>query len=176
MVLIGLAIRAEGRGPVLFSQERVGRGGRRFRIYKFRSMIVDAETNYVELRGRSDDGGDVRFKMRSDPRLTLVGRVLRRFSLDELPQFWNVLRGEMSMVGPRPPLPCEVLKYDAGARRRLRVKPGLTCIWQVSGRADLPFDRQVELDLDYIRQQSVVLDLWLMARTVPAVLSGRGAY
>ena len=176
LVLIGLAVRIEDGGPALFVQDRVGRGGKRFRIYKFRSMMRDAERAYEELRGRSDDGNDVRFKMRRDPRLTWVGRFLRRFSLDELPQLWNVLRGEMSMVGPRPPLPCEVVRYDARAKQRLRVKPGLTCTWQVSGRADSPVEPQVDLDLDYIRSHSTALDIWLIARTLPAIVSGRGAY
>jgi lipopolysaccharide/colanic/teichoic acid biosynthesis glycosyltransferase len=176
LVFIGLAVWLEDGGPALFAQDRIGRGGRRFRIYKFRSMVRDAESAYEELRGLSDDGNDVRFKMRKDPRLTWVGRLLRRFSLDELPQLWNVLRGEMSMVGPRPPLPCEVQRYDARAKQRLRVKPGLTCTWQVSGRADIPFEQQVELDLDYIKSHSTALDIWLIARTVPAIVSGRGAY
>lgn len=173
---IVLAIRFEDGGPALFTQTRVGRDGRRFSILKFRTMVADAESRREKLLGHSDDGNDVRFKMRRDPRLTMVGRFLRRFSLDEFPQVMNVLRGEMTFVGPRPPLPSEVEKYTQHDEERLCVKPGLTCIWQVSGRADVPFEQQVEMDLDYIARRSTLLDIWLLCRTVPAVITGKGAY
>lgn len=175
-LLIALAIRIEDRGPIFFRQIRIGRGGRRFVMLKFRSMHTDAERRLSQLELRSDDGNDIRFKMRRDPRITRVGRVLRRCSLDELPQLLNVFWGDMSLVGPRPPIPAEVAKYTARDWGRLEVDPGLTCIWQVSGRAEIPFPQQVELDLQYVCDRSLGKDLGLLARTLPAVLSGRGAY
>jgi len=173
---VAVAIRLEDRGPVFFKQTRVGRGGRKFAFFKFRSMFVDAEARRAKLVDKSDDGDAVRFKMRRDPRITNVGRWIRRFSIDELPQLWNVLRGDMTIVGPRPPIPSEVALYAPEDWRRLDVTPGLTCTWQVSGRADIPFPRQVALDVEYIRERTLLVDLWLMIRTVPAVLAGRGAY
>lgn len=170
------AIKLESRGPVFFVQERVGEKGRRFPMLKFRSMRTSAEAEraaVVEAEGAKDD---VRFKSRRDPRVTRIGRLLRRFSIDELPQLFNVLRGEMSLVGPRPPIPAEVAQYNASDWRRLDVRPGLTCIWQVSGRADIPFAGQVLLDVEYIRTRSFATDLRILVQTVPAVLSGKGAY
>lgn len=176
LALVALAVRVDSPGPVLFRQLRVGRNGRLFRMLKFRSMYVDAEARLRELEAQNEMQGGVLFKMKRDPRVTRVGRVLRKLSIDELPQLWHVVSGDMSLVGPRPPLPAEVARYTPAQRRRLSVTPGLTCIWQVSGRSDLPFERQVELDVDYIFTRSLWVDLWLLLRTVPAVLSGRGAY
>ena len=173
--LIALAIRLDSPGPVLFRQERVGRDESRFQVLKFRSMRQDADHIVHELLPQNEATGPL-FKMRNDPRLTRVGRVLRRWSLDELPQLWNVLRGEMSIVGPRPPLPREVDQYEPWHRRRLEVAPGLTGLWQVSGRSEVPFHDMVRLDLQYIRNWSLALDLEILLRTIPAVLSTRGAY
>ncbi len=172
--LVALAIVLDDRGPVLFAQPRVGRGGRPFRMWKFRSMCVDAERRLADLA--SDDGNAIRKKLRRDPRFTRIGALLRRTSIDELPQLWNVLRGDMALVGPRPPIPAEVARYDELAWRRLELKPGLTCRWQVEGRADVPFEQQVLLDIDYALHRGLRRDLGLILRTVPAVLVGRGAY
>ena len=174
--LIALLIKLEDPGPVLFWQDRVGRWGETFRFPKFRSMVVDAEARKEKLLARNDHGSSVTFKMKRDPRVTRVGSVLRRTSLDELPQLWSVLRGQMSLVGPRPPVPSEVKLYTPGDRRRLDVRPGLTCLWQVSGRGDIPFPRQVELDAEYIESRSFWTDLALLLRTIPAVVFGKGAY
>ncbi len=173
MFLIALAIKLDSPGPVFFVQERVGLHGRRFRMYKFRSMVADAERRLAEVAHLNEMTGPV-FKTARDPRVTRVGRVLRRLSLDELPQLFNVLKGEMSLVGPRPPLPREVAKYGPRERRRLSVKPGITCLWQVSGRNKIPFERWVELDLEYVERWSLWLDLKILARTVPAVLGLTG--
>jgi lipopolysaccharide/colanic/teichoic acid biosynthesis glycosyltransferase len=169
-----LAIKLTSRGPVLFRQERIGKHGRRFVIFKFRTMYVGAEAMKAKLT--ADGGQGLRFKMRRDPRITGVGRVLRRLSIDELPQLYNVLVGDMALIGPRPPLWSEVVKYDAQAMRRLEVTQGLTCLWQISGRSDLPFDQQVKLDIDYIDRARPFDEIRILARTIPAVLSGRGAY
>jgi len=173
---VALVIKLTDNGPVLFWQQRVGQGGRVFAFPKFRSMVVNAEELKQALLAENDHGNSVTFKMKRDPRVTWIGALLRRLSLDELPQLWCVLRGDMSLVGPRPPVPQEVAEYSVRDRRRLDVVPGLTCIWQVSGRGDIPFDRQVELDLEYIRRRSLWFDLKLLCLTLPAVLSGRGAY
>lgn len=175
MLLVALAIKLESRGPVFFCQWRLGQGGIPFRFYKFRSMTVGAEQVRGELELCNEVSGPV-FKMRQDPRTTRVGRFIRRASIDELPQLWNVLRGDMSLVGPRPPLPEEVAGYEPWQRERLAIRPGLTCIWQVSGRSDVPFDDWVRMDIEYVRNRNFWLDLKLLALTVPAVLSGRGAY
>ena len=163
-------------GPVLFRQTRIGRDGRPFACLKFRSMVADAE----ELRDDLELGemlpNSVLFKMMADPRVTRPGRVLRRLSIDELPQLWNVLRGQMSLVGPRPPLPREVALYEQDMTRRLRVRPGMTGLWQVSGRSGLSWDDTVRLDLYYVDNWSMVQDLVILFRTVSAVLSSRGAY
>jgi lipopolysaccharide/colanic/teichoic acid biosynthesis glycosyltransferase len=176
LAAIAAIIKWQDGGPVFYRHMRVGRGGREFPCFKFRSMAVDAERVMSQLRERNDHADGRTFKMANDPRITAFGRLLRRSSLDELPQLLNVLRGEMSLVGPRPPLPSEVAQYSPTDMKRLAVKPGITCIWQVSGRSKLPFPEQLRLDLQYIQQQSLLLDLKLLARTVPAVLSADGAY
>ncbi len=172
--MIALAIRLTSGGKVLFRQTRCGLNGRVFTLYKFRTMVEGAEERRRELMHLNEMDGPV-FKLRSDPRVTGFGRFLRRYSLDELPQLWTVLRGDMSMVGPRPPIPEEVAKYQRWQRRRLAMKPGLTCLWQVSGRNDLDFDRWMQLDLEYIDSWSPTLDFKILLKTIPAVLSGKGA-
>ncbi|HEV2844792.1 MAG TPA: sugar transferase, partial [Thermoanaerobaculia bacterium] len=172
--LIALVIKLTSGGSVLFRQTRCGLNGRIFTLYKFRTMVADAEERRLDLLHLNEMNGPV-FKLRSDPRVTSFGRFLRRFSLDEVPQFWNVLRGDMSLVGPRPPIPEEVAKYQRWQRRRLAMKPGLTCLWQVSGRNDLDFDRWMQLDLEYIDSWTPLLDLKILLKTIPAVLSGKGA-
>lgn len=174
-LLIALLIKLEDRGPVFFIQTRVGRFGREFRMLKFRSMCLNAEQRLKELLAKNQHTQGVTFKLRNDPRITRVGRWLRKFSLDELPQFYNVLIGDMSLVGPRPPVPREVALYSPSDRRRLAVKPGITCLWQVSGRAEIDFSGQVALDVRYIESQRISTDLRILAKTVPAVISGRGA-
>jgi exopolysaccharide biosynthesis polyprenyl glycosylphosphotransferase len=173
-VLVGaaIAIRRDGPGPIFFRQVRVGLRGRQFQVVKFRTMIPDAEEQLEELLAHNEIRGHA-FKLTDDPRVTRVGRFLRRTSLDEIPQFWNVLRGEMSLVGPRPPLPEEVADYDVWHRRRLSMKPGATGLWQVSARREEDFDRWVRIDLDYIDRWSLWLDLKIILRTVPAMLQGR---
>ncbi|MEL7208476.1 MAG: sugar transferase, partial [Actinomycetota bacterium] len=170
-----VAIKLDGPGPVFFGQDRVGRDGRRFRVWKFRTMVPDAEARLEELREHNEADGPL-FKMRDDPRITRVGRFLRKTSLDELPQLWNVLRDEMSMVGPRPALPDEVEAWDQDLHERLRVKPGITGMWQVSGRSDADFEEYARLDLYYVHNWSLMVDLQIMARTVPTVLRSSGAY
>ena len=164
-----------GRGPTIFRQERVGKNGRPFILYKFRTMHVDAEARLADLRGLNDTDGEL-FKMRKDPRVTSVGRWLRRFSLDEIPQLMNVVKGDMSLVGPRPPLAREVAGYPADMRRRLVVKPGLTGLWQVSGRSDLSWEESIRLDLTYVENWSLLMDLAILLRTVSAVVRSSGAY
>jgi len=173
--LIALLIKLDTPGPVLFKQMRVGKDGAEFPFYKFRSMISDAEARRHLLEMHNERSGPV-FKMRNDPRITRVGRVLRKFSLDELPQLINVLKGEMSLVGPRPALPVETAKYTSRQRQRLIATPGVTGLWQVSGRASLSFERSIELDLYYIEHQSIGLYFRILLMTIPAVLSGDGAY
>lgn len=174
--VIAALIKLEDGGPILFWQTRVGKHGRHFVFPKFRSMVVDAEARLEAIRARNQHGATITFKMQDDPRITRVGKVLRRFSMDELPQLWCVFRGDMSLVGPRPALPKEVAHYDLAARRRLNAIPGLTGVWQVSGRSNLAFPIQCEMDIAYIRQQSLRYDIELLARTIPAVVSGKGAY
>jgi len=175
MALIALLIKLDSPGPALFGQRRVGKGGRIFTLYKFRSMHPDAEAQQELLANLNEADGPL-FKIRCDPRCTRVGRWLRRFSLDELPQFYNVLRGDMSLIGPRPALPSEVEKYQPWHRRRLDVAPGMTGLWQVSGRSDLPFDEMALLDIYYIEQWSPGLDFKILLRTIPTVIFGDGAY
>ncbi|HEX6901977.1 MAG TPA: sugar transferase [Thermoanaerobaculia bacterium] len=172
--LIALVIKVTSGGDILFRQTRCGLNGRIFTLYKFRTMVEGAEERRLELLHLNEMNGPV-FKLRSDPRVTAFGRFLRRFSLDEVPQFWNVLRGDMSLVGPRPPIPEEVAKYQRWQRRRLAMKPGLTCLWQVSGRNEIDFDQWMQLDLEYIDSWTPLLDLKILLRTIPAVLSGKGA-
>jgi exopolysaccharide biosynthesis polyprenyl glycosylphosphotransferase len=173
---VAIAIRLEDPGPILFKQIRVGRWGSLFTMWKFRSMYTDAEERKKELMAQNEMEGGVIFKMKDDPRVTKVGRIIRKTSIDELPQLWNVLKGDMSLVGPRPPVPQEVNEYSLSDRRRLEVIPGITCIWQVSGRSDIPFDQQVELDVQYIQSQSIWTDIKILLKTVPALLFGTGAY
>ncbi len=174
LLATALAVKLESPGPVFFRQVRVGKNGRPFRMFKFRSMRADAEERLESLRARNEASGPV-FKMRNDPRVTRVGAFIRRYSIDELPQFLNVLSGEMSVVGPRPPVPAEVRQYERWQRRRLSVKPGITCTWQVSGRSDITFDRWMELDLAYIDSWSLWRDVQICFQTIPAVLTSRGA-
>ena len=175
-LLVAACIKLYDRGPIFFWQARVGLYGREFPFPKFRSMVVNAEQIKDELLEQSDHEDSITFKMKKDPRITPVGRIIRKLSIDELPQLWCVLLGQMSLVGPRPPVPREVAEYSLKDRRRLDVIPGLTCIWQVEGRSDIPFDEQVQLDVEYIESQSFWLDLKLLFKTVPAVLTGKGAY
>jgi exopolysaccharide biosynthesis polyprenyl glycosylphosphotransferase len=174
LVAAALAVKLQDGGAVFFVQERSGLYGRPFRMLKFRSMVVDAEAQKARLSDQNEMSGPV-FKMKRDPRITRVGAFLRKSSIDELPQIWNVLRGEMSIVGPRPPLPSEVAKYERWQMRRLSMKPGLTCVWQVNGRNKVDFDNWMRLDLEYIDNWSLFLDLKLILLTFPVVLSGRGA-
>jgi lipopolysaccharide/colanic/teichoic acid biosynthesis glycosyltransferase len=169
------AIVLEDRGPVFFRQVRVGKDGRHFFMYKFRSMIQNAEALKAGLMDKNEMPDGILFKIRNDPRVTRVGRICRRFSIDELPQLLNVIRGEMSLVGPRPPVPSEVALYDPTQRRRLGATPGITCLWQVSGRNDIDFVGQVRLDVQYIERQTFMMDIGILLRTLPAVLSGKGA-
>jgi len=173
LALVAVLVKSDSPGPALFRQERVGLHGRTFRVLKFRSMCSDAEEQLEQLSRHNRIRGHA-FKLDQDPRTTRVGRFIRRCSLDELPQLWNVLRGEMSLVGPRPPLPSEVANYDVWHRRRLSMKPGMTGLWQVDGRNEREFDRWVETDLEYIDTWSLWLDFKIIARTVPAVLAGTG--
>jgi exopolysaccharide biosynthesis polyprenyl glycosylphosphotransferase len=175
LLTIALAIRLSDRGPALFTQTRVGKDGESFTIYKFRTMIVDAETRLAEIMEHNEFDG-VLFKIRRDPRVTVIGARLRKWSLDELPQLINILRGEMSLVGPRPALPEEAAKYAIHVRRRLVVKPGLTGMWQVNGRSDLSWEETVRLDLRYVENWSFVLDLQILWKTFSAIFKGNGAY
>jgi exopolysaccharide biosynthesis polyprenyl glycosylphosphotransferase len=174
VVIVALLIRLTSTGGVLYRQTRCGLNGRRFVLYKFRTMVEDAHDRRLELLHLNEMDGPA-FKLRRDPRVTRLGRILRKFSLDELPQLWNVLRGDMSLVGPRPPIPEEVAQYTRWQRRRLSMKPGLTCLWQISGRNDVDFNRWMELDLQYIDSWSPGLDFKILLKTIPVVLSGRGA-
>jgi lipopolysaccharide/colanic/teichoic acid biosynthesis glycosyltransferase len=173
--LIAAAVWVEDGGPIFFAQTRVGRYGRHFKMFKIRSMCCNAEQRLKEVLARNQHAEGVTFKLKTDPRITRVGKWLRKFSLDELPQFYNVLTGDMSLVGPRPPVPREVAKYSLADRRRLAIKPGITCVWQISGRSEIDFSGQVKLDVAYIENQSFWSDLKILALTLPAVLSGKGA-
>lgn len=175
LLATALAVVATSKGPAIFKQYRVGKNGQPFEFYKFRSMRATAEEDRFLLLDQNEAGGPI-FKIAADPRITPVGKFIRRTSIDELPQIWNVLRGDMSLVGPRPPLPEEVAMYTSWERQRLSVRPGVTGIWQVSGRSDLDFETWVAMDVEYIEEWSPSLDLSLMVKTIPAVLSGRGAY
>lgn len=173
--LLALLIKMDG-GPVFFAQTRVGKFGRHFKMYKFRSMAVNAEAKLAELLARNEHKDGITFKIKDDPRVTKIGRWLRKLSLDELPQFYNVLKGDMSLVGPRPPVPREVALYTLADRRRLEATPGITCFWQIGGRAEIDFSGQVALDVQYIESQSFSTDLKILVKTVPAVLCSKGAY
>jgi lipopolysaccharide/colanic/teichoic acid biosynthesis glycosyltransferase len=176
MLAVAVAIKCTSRGPVLFRQHRAGLNARPFTMFKFRSMYCGAERERNELSRLNDLAEGPCFKLRNDPRLTPLGRLLRRTSIDELPQLFNVLSGQMSLVGPRPLPLAEVCVDTHAERRRLSVKPGLTCLWQISGRCEIPYSEWMLLDLFYISSRSLVLDLWILIRTIPAVLSGRGAF
>jgi len=175
-LVIMLIILLEDGRPFFFVQQRVGLNGRIFPFYKFRSMVKNAEQLKDQLARQNESGDGVIFKMKRDPRITRIGGFLRRFSVDEFPQFFNVLKGDLAIVGPRPPVPREVAQYTLEDRKRLHVKPGLTCLWQIQGRSEIPFKEQVRLDLQYIQSQSLRKDFMIMLKTVPAVLLGRGAY
>lgn len=176
-ILTALLIKIEDRGPIYFKQMRVGRGGKLFPMIKFRSMVINADKLKDNLLAQNQHGNaGVTFKMKDDPRITRVGKRIRKYSIDEFPQFINVLLGHMSLVGPRPSLPREVIRYKAWHLRRLKVKPGITCLWQIGGRGDINFEGQVRLDLQYIASQSVWGDIVILFKTIPAVLSGKGAY
>jgi lipopolysaccharide/colanic/teichoic acid biosynthesis glycosyltransferase len=175
MLLTVLAIKLDSPGPAIFRQERVGKWGRRFTCYKFRSMYTGADAMKTELMV-ANEADEVVFKMKRDPRVTRVGYFIRKFSIDELPQVFNVIRGDMSLVGPRPPVPVELESYPFDTFRRLETIPGLTGLQQVSGRSDLPFKRWVALDVEYIRDQSLKKDIEILFKTIPVAMSGKGAY
>lgn len=176
LLLVALLVYLDDPGPIFYTQTRVGLDGRLFPFYKFRSMRVGADKMKDQLIQQNESKDGVIFKMKNDPRITRVGKHLRRFSIDEAPQILNVLLGDLSIVGPRPPVPREVALYTLEDRKRLHVKPGLTCFWQIQGRSEIPFKEQVRLDLQYISSQGFWMDLWIIVKTVPAVLLGRGAY
>ena len=175
-LITALLVKVTSPGPIIFSQVRVGRYGRHFKFYKFRSMYIDAEARKAELLKLNESGDGVIFKMKHDPRITPVGRFIRKFSIDELPQLFNVLLGDMSLVGPRPPLPAEVRTYTLEERKRLNITPGITCLWQVSGRSELPFSKQIALDKEYIASRGAWKDFLILLKTVPAILTGKGAW
>ncbi len=174
--VVSLIIKLHDGGPVFFHQTRVGQYGKEFVLPKFRSMVLNADALLEQVADLDEHPDEATFKIRRDPRVTPIGRIMRKLSIDELPQVWCVLKGQMSLVGPRPHIPREVAQYSLADRRRLDVLPGLTCIWQVSGRADLTFPEQIRLDVQYIESQSVWLDVMLLLKTIPAVLIGKGAY
>jgi exopolysaccharide biosynthesis polyprenyl glycosylphosphotransferase len=176
LLMIAIAVKLSSPGPVIFSQTRVGRYGRHFKFYKFRSMRQDAEAQKDALMDRNESKDGVIFKMKDDPRITKVGHFLRRTSLDELPQLWNVFIGDMSLVGPRPPVPKEVQEYTLEDRKRLDVIPGITCLWQIKGRSDIPFHEQVQLDKEYILAPGLWKDIVILLKTIPAIIGGKGAY
>lgn len=173
--VIAVLIKLDSKGRVFFAQKRVGRHGHLFTCYKFRSMVADAENQKVKLAALNEASGPA-FKIRQDPRITAIGSFLRRSSLDEMPQLFNVLLGQMSVVGPRPQIPTEVELYEPWHRARLVVKPGITCLWQISGRSQVGFDEWMRLDLEYIRRRSLRTDLFILLRTLPAVMARKGAY
>ena len=175
-LITALLVKITSPGPIIFSQARVGKFGRHFKFYKFRSMYIDAEARKAELMKHNESGDGVIFKMKRDPRITPVGRFIRKFSIDELPQLFNVLLGDMSLVGPRPPLPSEVRTYTLEDRKRLNITPGITCLWQISGRSELPFSKQIALDKEYIASQSAWKDFLILLKTIPAILTGKGAW
>lgn len=175
-LMVAICILMDDGFPVLLLQKRVGQYGREFRLHKFRSMCRNADQIKPDLLDQNESSSGVIFKMKNDPRVTWTGRILRRFSIDEMPQFLNVLLGDLSVVGPRPPLPEEVAQYSLSDRKRLQVKPGITCLWQIHGRSEIPFERLVSLDMQYIQSQNPLKDIVIIIKTIPAVLFGRGAY
>lgn len=175
-ILIMVIIKWQDGGPIFYHSTRVGKWGEEFSFPKFRTMVTQADSMREKLKDHNIHGDDIRFKMEKDPRVTPFGSFLRKSTLDEFPQLWTVLKGDMTLVGPRPPLPEEVESYTLEERRRLDTKPGLTCLWQVSGRSNIPFHDQVQLDIQYIESQSLWLDLKLILKTIPAILFGKGAY
>lgn len=176
MLLTALLVYLGDPGPIFFTQNRVGYRGRLFSIYKFRSMYMNADERKAELLSQNESSAGVLFKMKHDPRITSIGSVIRKFSIDELPQLVNVLKGDMTLVGPRPPVPSEVKQYSLSERQRLDVVPGITCIWQVSGRSDINFEGQVKMDIEYIQTRSLWRDVQLLLKTIPAVLTAKGSY
>jgi len=176
LAIVAVLIKIEDGGPVFFRQLRIGKGGKPIYIWKLRSMVLNAEEIKKQLEAENQHAEGVTFKMKRDPRITKVGRWIRKLSLDEAPQVWSVLKGDMALVGPRPPVPQEVQKYNSFELRRLTVKPGLTCLWQIGGRSDIDFSGQVRLDLQYIYSESIWKDIKILFLTIPAVLMGRGAY
>lgn len=175
-LIVAVLIKLSSRGPVIYTQERVGVDGKIIHFPKFRSMVQNADQLLEKLKIQNDHEDSYTFKMKHDPRITKIGRFIRKFSIDELPQLWLVFKGDMTLVGPRPALVSEVQQYDQVERQRLAVKPGLTCIWQVSGRGDIPFRDQLAMDISYINNRSLWLDFKLLVLTIPAVLTGKGAY
>lgn len=176
LLIVAILIKAESKGPIFFKQERVGKWGRKFKMYKFRSMFINATQMRDALASENEMTGGVIFKMKHDPRITRVGRFIRRSSIDELPQLINVLKGDMSIVGPRPALQSEVDLYKIEDRYRLLIKPGITCLWQINGRSEIPFNEQVKLDLTYMESQNLWQDIKIIIKTIPAVITGRGAF
>ena len=175
-IITAICIYIEDPGPVFYIAPRVGKNGQHFGFIKFRSMVMNADKIKDQLLEQNESKAGVIFKMKRDPRVTRTGKFIRRFSIDELPQLFNVLKGDMSLVGPRPPLPREVAEYTLLDRKRLHVMPGITCLWQVKGRSDIPFDEQVQLDMQYIKSSSFWKDVKILLMTIPAVISGKGAY
>ncbi|MCP4163564.1 MAG: sugar transferase [Deltaproteobacteria bacterium] len=175
-IIVSLCIIKIDKGPVLFWQKRVGKWGKPFMLPKFRSMYVGADDKKKSILKKNNHNDSITFKMRNDPRITPVGKLIIKLSIDELPQLWNVLKGEMSLVGPRPATIEEVSQYSLNDRRRLDITPGITCIWQVSGRGDIPFKKQLKLDVNYIETCNFLIDLKILFLTIPAVISGKGAY
>lgn len=172
--IVGILIKLESKGPIFFSQERVGKNGEGFKMYKFRSMVINAEELKEKLHGKNEMSGPM-FKMKNDPRVTRIGKFIRKTSIDELPQLFNVLKGEMSLVGPRPSLPKEVVKFDDWMMERLDVKPGLTCYWQVCGRNDIDFEDWMQLDIRYVQQQSLLIDIKLVIKTFSVLIGDKHA-
>ena len=175
-LVISVWLKLDSPGPLFYRQVRIGLHGRPFYFYKFRSMYIDSEVRRAALEKTNESKDGVIFKMKNDPRITKCGRFIRKYSIDEAPQFFNVLLGDMSLVGPRPPLPSEVAQYSLDDRKRLDILPGITCIWQISGRSDIPFREQVVLDKEYIRGQGFWKDVLILFKTIPAVIAGKGAY
>ncbi len=176
LTAVALLVKLTDFGPVFFKQIRIGKYGREFTAYKYRSMVADADKMVESVVNMSHHEDSISYKVKKDPRVTWIGRIIRKTSIDELPQLWNVLKGDMSLVGPRPHVHREVDQYTLDDRKRLHVTPGITCIWQISGRADIAFPEQLQLDLEYIRSQGLWTDIKILAKTIPAVITAKGAY